>query len=68
LVATILATPAASGRAKVSVILLRLRDPSPTYSLQRSLGLKEAGDALAAGAVVIVAEDRIRVRTLPIGP
>jgi predicted nuclease of predicted toxin-antitoxin system len=60
---------AASGNASVSVILLRLRNPLPASSLQRlALVLTEAGDALAAGAVVVVTEDRIRIRTLPIGP
>ena len=60
---------AASGTAIVSVLLLRLRDTSPAHSLQRLTAiLPDAGDALAAGAVVIVAENRFRIRTLPISP
>lgn len=60
---------AASGAANVSVLLLRLRDASPTHGLQRlTTVLPNAGDALAAGAVVLVDETRIRLRTLPIAP
>jgi predicted nuclease of predicted toxin-antitoxin system len=60
---------AGSGTATVSVLLLRLRDTSPANSLRRITSiLADAGDALAAGAVVIVAENRIRIRSLPIAP
>lgn len=60
---------AASGIATVSVILLRLRDTSPTRSLKRVTAVLPRVEApLAAGAVVIVLEDRIRIRSLPFAP
>lgn len=60
---------AASRTAIVSVILLRLRNAFPSRGLARlEAVLSLAAEPLSAGAIVIVSEDRIRIRSLPIAP
>ncbi len=60
---------AASGSATVSAILLRLRDTSPAHGLARLTAVLAAcTEPLAEGAIVIVAESRLRIRRLPIAP
>jgi predicted nuclease of predicted toxin-antitoxin system len=60
---------AASGIDVVSVILLRLRNTSPSRGLARlEAVLSLVAEPLATGAIVIVSEDRIRIRSLPIAP
>jgi Uncharacterized protein conserved in bacteria len=60
---------AASRSAIVSVILLRLRNGFPSRGLARlEAVLSLAAEPLSAGAIVIVSEDRIRIRSLPIAP
>lgn len=59
----------AGGREPLpSVITFRVRDQRPAAVLARLAGvLAEAGDALLAGAVVIVEDARYRLRRLPLG-
>lgn len=60
---------AASRTVIVSVILLRLRNAVPSRGLARLQAvLSLAAEPLSAGAIVIVYEDRIRIRPLPIAP
>lgn len=49
--------------ARIGVVLLRLRLARRTYLMERlRIALAEAGDALQAGAFVIVEDARIRIR------
>ena len=53
----------------ISVILLRLTNTTSEHVASRlDAALTLAGDALAAGAIVVVEEDRCRIRLLPIEP
>lgn len=53
----------------VSVVLLRLRDASAARGFSRLAAiLPDAAEALENGSIVIVADDRIRIRSLPIAP
>ena len=60
---------AASRTAIVSVILLRLSNAFPSRGFARlEAVLSLAAEPLSAGAIVIVSEDRIQIRSLPITP
>ncbi|RMG73580.1 MAG: hypothetical protein D6710_03190 [Nitrospirae bacterium] len=59
---------ALSGGKKVSVILFRLNNTRTPHVIDRLRKvLKESGEDLKKGAVVVVEETRHRVRRLPIG-
>jgi predicted nuclease of predicted toxin-antitoxin system len=59
---------AASGAMLPSVVLLRRHGHDPSEQVDAILGAIEAvGDDLDAGAVVVISDTRLRVRTLPIG-
>lgn len=59
---------AAAGAAPVAVILFRLRSAQTARVVDRLRGILAAvGPALEQGAVVVVEEQRVRVRRLPIG-
>ena len=52
----------------VSVVLFRLHDTRTPHVIDRLYtALGEAADELAAGAIAVVEETRLRVRKLPIG-
>jgi len=54
--------------SKPSVILFRCTDKRPTSQLALLLShLSEIKDALIAGSIVVFEDNRIRIRTLPIG-
>jgi predicted nuclease of predicted toxin-antitoxin system len=54
------------GKAGCGVILLRLRLARQPYLRERlRVAMAQAGDALEAGAIVLVEDARIRVRQLP---
>ena len=55
-------------RNKPSVIVFRLRDPSPAHvnSLLSSI-LPHVEESLRRGSIVIVEDKRVRIRELPIG-
>lgn len=58
---------AASGTRWPSVILLRLRDGRPSAHSRTLLGMLESiEEELREGAIVVVGEDRMRIRRLPI--
>lgn len=58
---------ARAGRARVGVVLLRLRNPSPLRSLARITSvLPPVADVLFRGALVVVSEHQIRIRTLEV--
>jgi predicted nuclease of predicted toxin-antitoxin system len=58
---------AATGDVVVSVVLLRLRNASQSKGLARlEAALALAAEPLLTGAIVIISEDRIRIRSLPI--
>lgn len=53
--------------ASPSVVLMRLRNPTPANVVVRLMSaLDDHREALASGAIVIVEDSRIRVRRLPI--
>ena len=56
------------GGERPSVILLRLRSPRPAVPLAALLlaNLDAVADDLEAGAVVVLEDERVRVRRLPI--
>ena len=55
-----------SGGNPASVVLFRLRNTRTDHVKDRLAGvLADAGPALAKGAVVVVEEGRLRIRTLP---
>ncbi len=59
---------AAAGKARVGVILFRLRSPQTARIVTRLQAiLTAAAQALEDGAVVIVEDARLRIRRLPIG-
>lgn len=59
---------AAAGRARVAVILFRLRSAQTARIIDRLEGLlMSSAQALENGAVVILEEARLRIRHLPIG-
>jgi predicted nuclease of predicted toxin-antitoxin system len=54
-------------RKKPSVIIFRLRDPSPDHvNFLLSLVLPQVEECLSEGSIVIVEDDKVRVRGLPI--
>ena len=58
---------ASSGALLPSLVLLRQGNRSPLHRAATLLAnLDEVGDDLAAGAVVVLTDDRIRVRRLPL--
>jgi predicted nuclease of predicted toxin-antitoxin system len=58
---------AASGQTTPSVIVLRLRQPTPTTLAQAiKNALTRASDDLRLGAIVTVEDSAIRVRMLPV--
>lgn len=59
---------ALSGGQSVSVVLFRLHNTRTPHVLER-LGkvLKDSGQAIEQGAVVVIEESRHRVRRLPLG-
>jgi len=58
---------AMEGVSSPSAIILRLEDQTPSYVNPRLLSALELhGEALAAGAVMVVHEGNVRVRPLPI--
>lgn len=59
---------ALSGGAVVSVILFRLNNTRSAFVQARlERVLRESGEALAAGAIVVVDDARHRIRRLPLG-
>lgn len=60
---------AESGADRPSVILLRLRSPRPAARLAGVLlaNLEGVAADLEAGAIVVLEDERIRVRRLPLG-
>jgi len=59
---------ALSGNQIVSVVIFRLRNTTTPFVIQRlEVVLLDASTALAAGAIVIVEDFRIRIRRLPLG-
>jgi predicted nuclease of predicted toxin-antitoxin system len=59
---------AASGGRSVSVILFRLRNTRADYVIQRlKIVLEQTKEVLAQGAVILVEDERHRIRRLPIG-
>ena len=59
---------ALSGGKPVSVILLRLHNTRTPHVIERlKKVLKDSGDDLEKGAIVVVEESRHRTRRLPIG-
>lgn len=62
---TLLAT---SGAAQPSVLLLRLRSPRPAAGLAAVLlaNLDAVADDLESGAIVVLEDERVRVRPLPL--
>jgi predicted nuclease of predicted toxin-antitoxin system len=59
---------AISGGKPVSVILFRLHNTSTPHVMERlKKVLKDSGDDLEKGAIVVVEESRHRTRRLPIG-
>jgi predicted nuclease of predicted toxin-antitoxin system len=59
---------AETGAGHPSVVLLRLRTPRPAASLAAVLlaNLDGVAEDLAAGAIVVLEDERIRVRRLPV--
>lgn len=59
---------AGSGAGRPSVVLLRLRSPRPAGHLAAVLlaNLEGVAADLAAGAIVVLEDERIRVRRLPV--
>jgi predicted nuclease of predicted toxin-antitoxin system len=59
---------ALTGRTSPSVLLLRLTSPRRTELIAALLdaNLPDVAEPLAAGAVVVVEDDRVRVRSLPL--
>ena len=58
---------AMSGTRVVSVVLFRLNDTTTAFVIRRLENvLKEAGEALETGAIVVVEDGRYRVRRLPV--
>ena len=59
---------AASGRAKPSVVLVRELLPLPVTDQGDMIAnnLRRVSEALEHGAVIVIGQDRIRVRLLPI--
>lgn len=50
-----------------SIVILRLKDPSPDHvNKVLSSALQTADDSLRKGSIVIVEDDRIRIRELPL--
>lgn len=59
---------ALSGKQQVSVVLFRLRDARGAQQIERMRrALAESSEALRKGAVVVVEDGRLRVRSLPPG-
>ena len=59
---------AGSAGQVVSVVLFRLHDTRTEHVIERlRTVLNESSDALLAGAIVVVEENRLRVRKLPMG-
>jgi predicted nuclease of predicted toxin-antitoxin system len=59
---------AASRGRSVSVILFRLRNTRADYVIQRlKIALEQTKEVLAQGAVILVEDERHRIRRLPIG-
>jgi len=59
---------AVTGRTRPSVVLVRLTSPRRTEAIAALLdaNLPALADALTSGAVVVVEDDRVRVRDLPL--
>ncbi len=59
---------AASGGDRPSVLLLRLRSPRPAEALAAVVlaNLDDAAEDLAAGAIVVLEDERVRIRRLPL--
>lgn len=60
---------AATSAARPSVLLLRLRSWRPAADLAEVLlaNLDEIADDLASGAIVVLEDERVRIRPLPLG-
>jgi predicted nuclease of predicted toxin-antitoxin system len=59
---------AAAGSRKPSVVVFRLRNARADYVYRRlTSALSVAEPALVSGAIVVVQDTRIRVRSLPVG-
>lgn len=59
---------ALSGGSDTSVVLFRLNNTTTPFVIRRlSTVIDEAGDALGAGAIVVVEDGRHRIRRLPVG-
>ena len=59
---------AGSSGQVVSVVLFRLHDTRSAHVIDRlNVVLDQSGEALEAGAIIVVEEGRHRVRRLPVG-
>jgi len=58
---------AMSGGRILSVVLFRLNNTTSAFVIRRlEIVLKEAGEALESGAIVVVEDGRCRIRRLPL--
>ena len=58
-----------SGEAVVSVVVFRLNDPRSSRVIERlDHVLRDVTTVLMAGAIVVIEEDRHRIRRLPLNP
>ena len=58
---------AASGTKRPSVVLLRMRDGRPgTHSQALLATVKAIEEELRTGAIVVISEDQMRIRRLPV--
>ena len=59
---------ATSGAERPSVLLVRLRAPRPAEALAAVIvaNLDEVSDDLEAGAIVVLEDERVRIRRLPL--
>ena len=58
-----------SGEVVVSVVVFRLNDPRSSRVIERlDHVLRDVATVLMAGAIVVIEEDRHRIRRLPLNP
>ena len=58
---------ALSGEEKVSVVLFRLHNTRTPHAIDRlNVVLRETAEVLEKGAIIVVEENRLRVRRLPL--